>query len=305
MKHASICIFILFFSLQAQAKLLDKILAVIDDQVITYSEITRIKDTIRPRREIAPLIFTKADPSQPEIVSSVINMKLVRDKLSSLGYVINDDQVESQIKSTEERLGLNRNSLLRFLKNNGLEFDEYFELTRESIELNIFNARVIAPLINISDQDIKNEFYKQNSQSKTISFKYILVDFILSRGVENKFSSTQIRDSLKQFQAGSSLPQGLDIAETNVLGEITADGLSESLRVALKNTEEGDFSKPIALNGTLHSFFVKKRDLVESDVYLKQKERIHQELFQKLSDQVTHLWFQREESKHYIVKYLK
>ena len=45
----------------------------------------------------------------------MIQRKLVRDKLSEMGYVINDDQVESQIKNTERRLGLTRSNLLDFL----------------------------------------------------------------------------------------------------------------------------------------------------------------------------------------------
>ena len=81
-----------------------------------------------------------------------INRFLIRAKLEELGYVVDDDQVEGQIKSTEDRLRLNRAALLSFLQSNGLTFDEYFEVIRESIEFNIFFSRVIQPLITVTDQ---------------------------------------------------------------------------------------------------------------------------------------------------------
>ena len=56
---------------------------------------------------------------------------------------------------------------MNFLKSNDLTFNEYFEVIRETIEFNIFNGRVIQPLITITDQEVKNLFYKQN-KSNTI-----------------------------------------------------------------------------------------------------------------------------------------
>ena len=108
-----------------------------------------------------------------------LNIKqfLIRDEISRTGYVINDNQVESQIKETEKRIGTTRKELLKFLKRHKITFEEYFEITRATIEYNIFTSKIIAPLVSVTDQEIKNTFYKRNIKNKALDLKYTLVDF--------------------------------------------------------------------------------------------------------------------------------
>lgn len=288
----------------AQAKLLDKIVAVIDDQVVTLSQVKRMQGNVSARAQISPFIYTNPKKlSQKDATDIVINRVLIRDKLAELGYVITDDQVESQIKATEQRLGLGRAALLTFLKGNGMTFDEYFELIRETIEYNIFNDRVIRPLISVTEQEIKNAFYKENQNDKSLSFKYTLVDFALDEKKLSKSKEKRFKDALKTFQVSGSLPDEFRDVETTTLGDITEEGLTDDLRTLLKRTDEGAFTNPIRLGNVTHVFFVQKKDLVESEIFQRNKDRIRAKLFTQVADEITGLWFERESNKHYIRRF--
>lgn len=300
MKHFIWVASLLILITNSQAKVLDKILAVVDDNVITLSMVKRIKTNLVARKNISPLIYSKTKMTNKEIVSLLIQRSLVRSKLSDMRYVISDDQVESQIKSTEKKLGLNRDALLSFLRNNNITFDEYFELTRESIEFNIFNGRVIRPLISITDQEIKNSYYKSNIKNKTLAFRYTLVDFSLPKSSFKKNMLKNYRSMLTKFQINGVLPQEYSNLSTNVLGDITEDGLTVKLKSILKRTDEGTFSSPILLGSDQHIFYVKKKNLVESEQFLKSKEKIRNKLFFSQAKKVSDLWYKREENKHYI-----
>lgn len=296
----------LFFSLQAtiaQAKLLDKIVAVINDQVVTLSLVKRMQANVEARSQISPIIYHKKSLSQKEAIDIVIHRGLVRDKLAELGYVISDDQVESQIKSTEQRLGLGRQALLNFLKSNGMTFDEYFELIRETIEYNIFNDRVIRPLISVTEQEIKNAFYKENQNNKSLSFRYTLVDFALSEKSLSKTAQRRFKDALKAFQVSGNLPDEFRDVETHTLGDITEEGLTSELQQLLKNTDEGAFTNAIKIGDVTHIFYVQKKDLVESELFLRHKDRIRAQLFEQVAKEITGLWFERESNKHYIRRF--
>ena len=289
---------------KTQAELLDKILAIYDDQIITASEVNRVKNTIPGRKQIAPQIYSGTSFTPESIVKLKLRVLLIRDKLEELGYIINDDQVESQINDTEKRLGLTRPSLLAFLKSNNTTFSEYFELTRESIEFNIFNSRVVRPLITITEQEIKNRFYKENLNNKTLTFRYNLVDFFISTKEVKKSELPYFMKALHEFKEGGSLPDRYRNVETSQLGDITEDGLAKNMKNVLKQTEEGSFSKPIVSNGFYHIFFVKKKDITESEIFLQSKERIYSLLYQETSLSVTNIWFEREENNHYIKYFL-
>lgn len=301
MKNTIVWLFLLvLFAATAKAAVLDKIVAIIDDEVITLSEVKRVQQTINARQNISPFIYTKNSFSDDEIVNVLVQRKMIRDRLSEMGYVITDDQVESQIKSTERRLGLTRNNLLEFLRSKKMSFDEYFELTRESIEHNLFTTRIITPLISITEQEIKNAFYKQNANNKSLTLKYSLVDFSIDKAKVNADMVKEMKDTFSKFQNTGELPQAYASVETTSLGEVEEEGLDKKLYTLLKKTDEGSFSDPILMGSRYHVFFVKRKDLVESSLYNEAKPLIKNKLMVDRAVQMTELWYKREESKHYI-----
>lgn len=301
MKILSLIFLISFiFPSYSKARLLDKIMAVVNDKTITLSQVRRVRKNIKARKNISPQIYKQDNYSDRQIVDIFINRNIIRDKLTDLGYVINDDQVESQIKQTEKRLGLTRDSLMDFLKSNNTTFDEYFETIRETIEYNIFISRVINPLISITDQEVKNTFYKKNMNNKTFSFKYELVDFSLQQNAFKGPMLKNFKEVLEKFQLNGILPHNFSKVSTNSLGKLTEEGLNENLRKLLKLTDEGNFSEPLKMGNAYHIFYVKKKDLVESEKFNESKNRIRGLLFNKASQGMKTLWFERESNKHYI-----
>lgn len=290
----------LIAAFNAEAKLLDKIIAVVDSKIITLSQVKRIKSSLAPRRNISPLIFNKSKFTNKEVVQLLIQRQVIRDKLGEMGYVVSDEQVEAQIKETESRLGLDRDRLLDFLNSNNVTFDEYFELVRETYEFNIFNERVIRPLISVTEQEIKNTFYKENQNNKTLSFKYTLVDFSLSKKFFKKGMLKRYRGVLKKFQADGSLPNEFAKVSTELFADVSEDGLTKNLKRVLKKTNEGSFTRPVLIGSDQHVFFVKKKDVVESEVYQNSKPRIKNMLYSKLAGGIRDLWFKREINKHYV-----
>lgn len=296
-----ILIFILGVSTaHAQEKLLDKIVAVVNTRVFSLSELKRIQDTLPARKEISPVVYSKNKYDEKELLNLMIQAFIIRDKINAQGYVINDDAVESRIKMTEERLGLKRADLLTFLKSKSITFEEYFEIIRETMEYNIFATRIIAPLISVTEQEIKNEYYRRNSSNNALAFKYNLVDFYIPE--KNLIDKDQQRflGVLKDYQLTGKLPEEYRSLETNQIDNLSEDGLNKELATALKPTAEGSFSAPVNLGGNLHVFYVQKKDLVESQDFIRAKEQIQNEIFVNKGKSVSTNWFDREYSNYYI-----
>ncbi len=289
-----------FTSFGLRAELLDKIMAIYDDQPILLSQLKRTQTNIPARRNISPQIFSKSKYSLEELAKMKIRSMLIRAKLNEMGYIVSDDQVESSIKGTEQRLGLNRAALLNFLENNDFAFDEYFELIRESQEFGLFVSRVIQPLISITEQDIKNAYYQKYKSKKSLSFSYNLVDFSISEDALNKSQLAKLKPTLVDFQQNGVLPEAYSSVSTNELGNLSEESLIAPIKQSLIKTNEGEFSEPVLLGGLYHVFYVKKKDLVESTDYLEKKNEIYSELFGSAIDTISDSWFNTEMSKHYI-----
>lgn len=285
---------------RAQDKLLDKIVAVVNTRVFSLSELKRIDDTLPARREISPVVYNKDKYDDKDLLNLMIQAFIIRDKINAQGYVINDDAVESRIKMTEERLGLKRADLLSFLKSKSITFEEYFEIIRETMEYNIFATKIIAPLITVTEQEIKNEYYRRNSANNALAFKYNLVDFYISEKALVNRDQKRFLEVLKDYQLTGKLPEEYRSLETNQIDNLSEDGLNKDLAAALKPTAEGSFSNSVVLGGNIHVFYVQKKDLVESQDFTRAKDQIQNEIFVTKGKSVSTNWFDREYSNYYI-----
>ncbi|MBC7427700.1 MAG: SurA N-terminal domain-containing protein [Bacteriovorax sp.] len=302
MKFASrfFFLFVLFSSFNVGAKLLDKIAAVVDDNIISLSQVIRVNNNLAIKKNVAPMIYDKASYTNEEILNISINKYLVRSKLSDIGYTITDDQVEAQIKTNQERLGVDRKSLMGFLKQQGTAFDEYFEALREAIEYSYFVNRVISPMISISEQDVKNTYYKNNIKDSRMNFKYSLIDYAISKDSISKPSKGQMEEIVKQYRINSNLPEAYSTMTVSNLDDITEEGIAPEMKNLLKVTDEGSMTTPILLAGSFHIFYLAKKDLVETEAFASQKDKIKDSLFEKQVKAEIAVWFERERNKHYI-----
>jgi peptidyl-prolyl cis-trans isomerase SurA len=292
---------LLIVSTIANAKIIDKIAGVIDNQTYTQSEIKRFKKTIKARAEISPLVYQKTKYSSKEIFEILKKTYVIKEHLNNSGFVISDDTVEGRIKQTEQRLNLSRADLKKFLASKGITFPEYFEVLREAMEYSVFNQRIISPLVSITDQEIKNYFYKTASNKNTLSFKYEIVDFIYP--TSNNFSKKDVErlpNVLTNYQDTGIIKRRYKGFSTANLGKVSGEDLPDDINKLLKATDEGNFSKALLKDGNYHVFFVKKKDLTESSDYIKIKPLIQEKLFIQKSKKVLISWFEKEYQKHFI-----
>lgn len=291
----SLCIFT-----NAQAKLIDKISAIVDDNIVTLSQVTRVSKILPIKKNVAAMVYDKDSFTTEEIINISVNKFLIRAKLSELGYSITDDQVEAQIKANEKRLNVDRKSLMNFLKQQGSTFDEYFETLREAIEYSYFINRVISPTIAVSEQDVKNTYFKNNIKDSRLNFKYTLIDYSIGKDVMPKLAKGQMEEVVRQYRINSNLPEAFSTLTSTNLDEITEEGVSTELKNLLKHTDEGAMTPVIVISGQHHIFYVAKKDLVESENFTKQKDQIRDSLFEVAVKAEAQLWFERERNKHYI-----
>ncbi len=298
----TILISILLFSQITYGKLLDKTVAIVNDDIITLSQVNRIQKNLSSRMQVSPMLYSKLKKDDKSVALKKVQSILIRKKLAEIGYVINDDQIEQEISSIEKSQGITREALLNFLKGANLTFEEFFEIKREETEYRIFVSNIIRPLVTISEQDVKNDYYKRNQNNKTLNFKYTLVDFSLPKSKFKKGMLNGFTDVLVQFQKSGVLPSNYKDVDTNLLENLDADGLTKSLKNALKKTDEGSFSKPLSIGEHYHVFFVKSKDLTESSNFQEAKENIRLKLFNDSIESIAQNWFDSE-SKKYFVKF--
>jgi peptidyl-prolyl cis-trans isomerase SurA len=268
------------------------------------SEIERNKTTLKARKELSELVYEGLDISDPQINKKLLEVIwrsfIIRDRLASTGYVVTDDMVEERIKSIESRENVKREDLLRYLDGKGISFTEYFEVMRETIEYNIFLSRIITPLVTITNQEVKNYFYNNFGDKKSLNFVYTLIDFIIPKDFVAKSEYTKYVDELNKFHNTNIITEAYSSVAKVDIENVVEESLNADFRNTLKATNEGDFSKPIEQAGQLHVFLVVKKDLKESAEFLKIEPMIRAKLTEQRVKDISKDWFAREYQNYYI-----
>jgi peptidyl-prolyl cis-trans isomerase SurA len=304
MKSALILLLFFAYIFPVHGKLLDKIISVINTRVVTLSEVNRVIATLKSRYELSPMVFedfyNKKEINIQSIAPYFWQVFIVRDNLAEIGYSVSDDMVEERIQSIESRENVKRSDLMEYLKHKGISFNEYFEIMRETIEFNIFLSRIIGPLINVTEQEIKSYYYKNHKNKDTVNFIYTLVDYIIPA---NKVLSSDL-DSYKQavekYHATSIIPEIYSVIEKIEMDPVSEDTLSANIRKVLQGLNEEDFSKPIVMNNYYHVFYIIKKDIAESSEFIQMKPMIHAKLAEEKVKSIADDWFNRSYKKYYI-----
>ena len=292
----------IFLSTNTYSTLLDKVAGVINDNVYTLSEISRVQKTLKVRQTIVGFIYKSTKLSKQQILTLLQNNFIVKDKLSEMGFVISDDAVDSRINESLKGMNYSRAELIRFLKGNGITYNEYYELIREAMEHQVFQRRIIAPLVTITDQEIKNLYYKLNKNNKALSFKYKVVNFSLPKNKILKEDLSRLPAILENYRRTGNIPAIYSDIATNDLGQVSDEDLPSQLSSILRKTDEKTFSKQYIKDSMVHIFYVSEKDLVESNEFLKQKPALHNAIFTKRSDKLSASWLSRESLNYYILR---
>ena len=168
-KNILFLIFFLLINLTAQisfAKDLDRIVAIVNNQIIAASELTQeeteLKKQLDPNSSLAKL---KPKELQQKILQQLINEKLQLQLASQRGIYINEEALDTAVRSIAKR---NQLSLLEFknaIKSHGISYLDFRERIRKQMTLSKLQQAVVGDSTQVSDQEV-DEFLKNKEAKK-------------------------------------------------------------------------------------------------------------------------------------------
>jgi len=150
--------------LAAQAQrvnLVDRIVAVINKEIITYSELNRA--TAAAQRELRR---QGAQPPEREVLERQMLERLIMDKAQlqlarDTGIRIDDLQLDRSVQRLAEQNKMTLSEFRQALERDGVVFDAFREDLREQIILNRLREREVDDKIQVSDNEVE-QFLKES-----------------------------------------------------------------------------------------------------------------------------------------------
>ena len=305
MKKIILIIFLSFIVIPASgnvhgAVLLDRIVATVNDEVITWSELMNV--IILDGKEFLSGVSGKEREEkirelERPFLDNLIEMKLQLQQARKMGLDVNDAEIEGAINEIKNKYGLTDETLKDSLKAEGLTTEDYRARLADQILVRKAVNFAVRNNIVISDREIE-KYYEDNKAKYDAGEKLKIRQIFFAlpedesqkQAVESKARDLEQRIKkgedfaklAREFSEDPSREFGGDlgyISRGSVLKEI------EDVAVALKT---GEVSRPFRSPAGLH--IIKLEDRIEGGGIEKVRDEIKETLFQKAFESKYREW---------------
>jgi len=232
---------------------IDRIIAVVDQVVITENElIDRIK-TVRSQLEKQDAKVPPAEVLQKQILERLINDRLLLQYAAQTGVRVDDTQLDKTVERIAEQNKLSVPDFRAALEQEGISYRKFREDIRNEIIIARLREREVENRVNVTEAEIDNYLTTQSSQGE-IQDEFE-ISHILIRTQEDGSPEELQKLREKAEEAVKRLTEGVDFAEVSAsmsdapnaleggkLGWKTSAQIPELFNEALKPLQPGSLT---------------------------------------------------------------
>jgi len=268
------CIFGYPFVITAKgAEIVDRIVAVVNDEVITLIE---LNNTLKPYMEKIQSLGYSQDKEQEllfkvrkDMLDRLINQKIEDQEIKRSKVEISEEQVDKTIERVKETNYLTDEQLRAALAKDGLTIEEYRSKIKDQILREKLVALKVKSKIVITKEDIK-AYYEKHIKEYGGKQKYHLRNIIMKvplfLGSEKKLEiKAKMDEILEKLKAGESFKalaakysESPAASDGGDLGEFEFDTLSPQLQNAIEKIKPGELTSVLDTDQGYQIFFIEK-----------------------------------------------
>lgn len=298
-----------------QAALLDKVVAVVNDDIITMTEldfeaeqyVSKVKSSV-PADELAEAL----QHMRSEVLDRLIEDKLIQQKAKSRKVSITADEFNAAYQNLLDSNGMTREQFVAQLEKNGLTADFHKKMFRNQMLQSKLISYEIRSKIVITE-DMMQDYYDNEYIEAVADGGYYLLQMGFTWDDGNKSEALEQAERVRDLAASgkdfkelarkfSDLPSAPDGGD---IGVFQADELPEVMREAIINLPENDISEIIETPSGFQFFKVlssEKGGVISKVPYETVKEEIRETLYnQKFKDDYNQ-WINDLKTQAYIEK---
>jgi parvulin-like peptidyl-prolyl isomerase len=308
---AIVCVLLLAAPLartRADEQVLNGIAAVVNSEVITYSE---VEELVGPRVKTLSEQYTgqelndKVKDLRMQAVQLLIDNQLIlqdfnKNKFSIPDYVV-DEQVQARIK---EQFGGDRAAFIRTLSAQGMTMDRFRTMVRNDIIVQAMRQKMVHDDTIIAPEKIE-EYYKKNEEQYSTPEQVHLRMIVIK---QNGDAGKQMAEELRQKVLGGAdfdklagmYSEDSNQAADGDWGWIDHKTLNESLTKIAFSLKAGEVSEVTELAGSYYLLYVEEKKPEITKPLAEVHDDIENKLMENQRQQAQQKWLNGLRQKAYV-----
>ena len=302
----------LFAPDRVSAEILNRVVAIVNDDVITLYELNqRIRAmTGRTAEELRDKDEERYLEARRKILQFMIDEKCTQEKIQEMGIKIPPEQIDARIEAIKKRNRWTHEDLLAKLKQEGITNEEFRENIKTDLErAELINYQVKSKII-IREEQITQYYEEHKKDFSSEEIVHLAGIFLIQRNPKDEEESRRLKakgeDILARLKNGEDFAeltkkfsQGPGADEGGDLGTFKADQLEPELRKAVAGIEEGGFTDLIIKANGIQILKLIKRQKAEARLLEEVKETIYATLYKQEVNRRYEAWIQELRKETY------
>jgi peptidyl-prolyl cis-trans isomerase SurA len=302
----------LFAPDRVSAEILNRVVAIVNDDVITLYELNqRIRAmTGRTAEELRDKDEERYLEARRKVLQFMIDEKCAQEKIREMGIKIPPEQIDTRIEAIKKRNRWTHEDLLAKLKQEGITNEEFREKIKTDLErAELINYQVKSKII-IREEQITQYYEEHKKDFSSEEIVHLAGIFLIQRNPKDEEESRRLKakgeDILARLKNGEDFSeltkkfsQGPGADEGGDLGTFKADQLEPELRKAVAGIEEGGFTDLIIKANGIQILKLTKRQKAEARRFEEVRETIYATLYQQEVNRRYEAWIQELRKETY------
>ena len=299
MKRIVLILTLLLAATAASATVVSRIAAVVNDDIITTHQLDQALKQEMERMEAEPTP-AQLGTLRKELLSRLIEEKLLQQRIEALGLTVSANEVEVALQDVQAQNQLSREDLIEAIRAQGLSFEEYRENLRNQILRYKLIGTEVRRKVDVSEGEIR-DYYRAHLADYRMPPQIALSALLFP--VPERAGLAE-RDAIRQaaHEALTRLRQGADMEEVadnfstehgtvfRDLGQVVRSELDPEFAAAVEGIEAGGFSTLIEKPTALVLLRVDASDQGGLRQFYAVKEEIRQRLIEQKTDVRSEQW---------------
>lgn len=282
---------LLTFGSMASAVVLDRIVAVVNNDAITERDVT-----LAMRKPMGADGKKATAMNRKDALEDMIQEKLMAQAMGQSNIAVNEEDINRAMRNVMAQYGMSSTDQLRsVVAKQGISFDQYRENLKRHIQQIKFINQQIGSQIKISDQDLE-DYYQQHMKkfSGTSAVHIAEIVFPINEHMtetEGHALEDKVKDVAKKLnrtnfrQMAAKYSQGPNAAQGGDMGIVDPKSLPPEIASALMPMRSGDISAPIITKSAIAIVMVVERSEATSKDFERLKDQIYNILYdQRMQD---------------------
>lgn len=290
-----------------QAEVVERIVAIVNDEIIALSDLNKYADRLRSGGLVDDMLVpddatkTAVLKDRSKLLQKLIEEKVIDSEVKKQNMSVPIEKVESEIRAIAKKNNVSRDELKSALAERGINFSQYQDFIKTGLERQGLIERAITSRIKISEDDVMGAYVSAHGASENQAFEFTIshIYFQSEKGGANAAKS-RADQTLRRLREGGNFEKlAAEVSEDpafeqgGMLGVFKTGELQRELDNVVQKLNTSEFSGVLPTRGGFHIVKVNKKRLIADPRTEKEREKIRAQLYERAYKKQFQSWLEQ------------